>query len=336
MELRSTLSIPVTEPSQVGEARREALRLAQRLGLEEEDAGRVALVATELSGNLVKHAGGGELLVRALEPDSPAGVEMLALDRGGGMEDVARCLRDGFSTAGSAGEGLGAVGRISDLLQIHSAPGHGTAILSQVRARRAAGAVGLQAGVVSTPKPGQTVCGDGWAHATADRRSVLVVADGLGHGMEAAEAAVAAIRIFRDRAREAPAAILAAIHAGLRATRGAAVAVAEIVPAERVVRYAAVGNIAGIVMTPSGNRSMVSHNGIVGHQARRIQELTYPWEAGASLILTSDGILSRWDLGGLPGLLARHPALIAGVVYRDFGRGTDDTTVAVVRELAGA
>ena len=65
---------------------------------------------------------------------------------------------------------------------------------------------------------------------------------------------------------------------------------------------------------------------------RRVQEFTYPWPPGAILVLHSDGLLSHWTLDRHPGLAARHPMLLAGILYRDFRRGRDDTTVVVARE----
>lgn len=329
MEVAPTFCISVTEATQVGEARRQAVRLAESRGLAEATVGRVALVATELASNLVKHTGrGGELLVRPLDD---AGIELLALDRGAGMENVARCLQDGFSTAGSPGTGLGAVSRLSDLFQIYSVPGQGTAIMAQVGIHPAEGET-LTVGGVSRTMPGQEVCGDAWAAIRSNGTLSIMLADGLGHGPEAAEASSQAIRVFGRTFREAPAEILLAIQEALRSTRGAAVAVAEIVPAKREVRFAGVGNIAGVVLDAETSRSMVSHNGIVGHEMRRVQEFSYPWSAGSVLVLHSDGVSSRWDLGRYPGLWGRHPTVIAGVLYRDFARSNDDATAAVVRD----
>jgi len=79
-------------------------------------------------------------------------------------------------------------------------------------------------------------------------------------------------------------------------------------------------------------RNTVSHGGIMGHTVRRTQLFTYPWPAGGLLVMLSDGIASQWSLDAYPGLRQRDPALIAGVIYRDFVRGRDDATVVVVRE----
>jgi hypothetical protein len=72
-------------------------------------------------------------------------------------------------------------------------------------------------------------------------------------------------------------------------------------------------------------------NGTVGVQCRAYRLFTYPWPGGGALVMMSDGLKSHWQLGKYHGLLERHPGLIAGVLYRDYSRGTDDTTVLVVR-----
>ena len=89
--------------------------------------------------------------------------------------------------------------------------------------------------------------------------------------------------------------------------------------------------IAGTILANGATRSTVSHHGTAGHDARRIQEFTYPWEADALLVLHSDGLVSRWTLERYPGLVSRHPTLTAAVLYRDFRRGRDDTSVVVLR-----
>ncbi len=334
-----TLYLPVTEPSGAGEARRLVQYLAASLGLDETDAGRAALVATELAGNLVKHAArGGHLLAQPAAWSGGAGVEILSLDSGPGMANVARCLRDGFSTAGSPGTGMGAVSRMADEFDVHSAAGVGTALAARVWAggRRDSPAAGPAYAGVSIPKPGQEVCGDAWAAAERDGRTVVLVADGLGHGPEAAAASREAVRIFEATPGSDPVELLERVHGGLRSTRGAAAAVAVVDRAARSVRFAGVGNIAASVLAGGESRSMVSLGGIVGHEARRIQPFDYPFPAGALLVLHSDGLGSRWTLDRYPGLTTRDPLVVAGVLFRDFVRGTDDATVVAVRDEPAA
>jgi anti-sigma regulatory factor (Ser/Thr protein kinase) len=331
------LIFAVTEASQVGEARRRATELAEQSGFDGPGAARVALVVAELAGNLAKHARDGELLVRPLKRAGVAGIEVLALDRGPGMADVERCLSDGYSTAGSPGTGLGAVARLAESLDIFSNPQVGTALLARLWSRPVAPAgvaEPLVVAAVCVPKSGESECGDAWVVEPAGSRgATFLVADGLGHGPGAAAAARQAAAFFRANVGLGSVGILRSMHLALRSTRGAAVAVAEIDLEARLVRFAGVGNISGIVLSEDGGtRSVLSHNGTVGHVLNKLQEFVYPFPQGALLVLYSDGLGTRWDLATYPGLAARDPGLIAGVLYRDFKRGRDDVTVLAVRE----
>jgi anti-sigma regulatory factor (Ser/Thr protein kinase) len=335
LDRRETTMLSVEDASQVPSARRLASGLARGLDFDETTAGRAALVATELATNLVKHAHDGQMLFSAVEwADRPA-VEILALDRGPGMSSVERCFEDGYSTAGSPGTGLGAVRRLALGLDVDSRP-EGTAVLARI----GASAAGLRPGRevvtrgISVPCHGEDQSGDAWDHERREGRHTFLVVDGLGHGPDAARSADACVDAFRLRAGLAPAARVEALHAALRATRGAAVAVVEIDPGRRVVRFAGLGNIAGSIHGDGAARHLVSHHGTAGHVARTIGEYTYPWPARALLIVHSDGLASLRHLERYPGLLARDPAVVAGVLYRDFGRRRDDATVLVVREVA--
>jgi anti-sigma regulatory factor (Ser/Thr protein kinase) len=333
METRCGCLVRVEEESQVGDARRQFSRLAHELGFDETDAGRVALVATEMAGNLVKHtAGGGRLLAQPRVQGGVVGMDILALDRGAGIANVGQALRDGFTTAGSPGTGLGAISRLADRFDIHSAPGVGTAILARVWPRGTEPApVLLEVGAVHLSKPRESVCGDNWSIVARPGGATLLVADGLGHGPGAAEASVEAVRIFRANAEASPVQLVEAIHAGLRSTRGAAIAVAVLDAEAGQIRYSGVGNIAGSVAGGEREHSMVSHNGTAGHHVGRVQEFTYAWPAGTSVVMHSDGLQSRWTMARYPALAGRDPMLIAGVLFRDFCRETDDATVVVVR-----
>jgi hypothetical protein len=123
-----------------------------------------------------------------------------------------------------------------------------------------------------------------------------------------------------------------AAHGALRATRGAAMAVAAIQPVRGTVTFAGIGNISAAIHADGTARSLASHNGTVGHIMRKVQEFAYDWSAGAALVLHSDGINTRWRADAYPGLLQQHPALLAGVLFRDAARERDDATALVVRQ----
>jgi anti-sigma regulatory factor (Ser/Thr protein kinase) len=329
--MSSQVLLKVTESSQVAAARRRAIELAEGAGLDETDAGKVGLLVTELGTNLVKHAIAGQLIVRT--PGENV-VEVMSLDRGPGIANVSACLRDGFSTTGSPGTGLGALTRLSSEYDIHSVPKKGTIIVTRVTSRvsRTAAANQPRVGVVCLAKPGEDECGDGWAIATLADGPVCAVSDGLGHGPDAARASKLALKCFRERAHRSPKEILEMVHEGIRSTRGAALSVAQVNREERLVRFAGVGNVAGLIIEGNASRNMVSLNGTLGYQVHRVTEFAYPWSEKSLLIMHSDGLSTHWDLSAYPGLLARDPSLIAGVLYRDFARGRDDVTVLAVKE----
>lgn len=160
---------------------------------------------------------------------------------------------------------------------------------------------------------------------------MVAIADGLGHGVGAAEAAQEALATFKKQLNLGPGEILSHMHDALRKTRGAVAAVVEIRPKHMSLLYAGVGNISGVVLAGADSRSLVSHNGTLGITVPRIQEFRSAWSPDAVLVLHSDGIQSKWDLSSYRGLLARHPALIGGALLRDFRRQRDDASVIVVK-----
>ncbi|QQV79438.1 SpoIIE family protein phosphatase (plasmid) [Sphingomonas aliaeris] len=327
--------IEVRDVSQVAEARRTAVALAETHGFDESDAGRVAIVATELATNILKHGDGGNLLIDSFEDASGAGIECMALDKGIGMADVALSMRDGHSTTGTAGNGLGAVFRGSHATDIYSAPGCGTAIMARLQKGRPGSDRQVEHptyGAVSLPMRGEEACGDAWCRKDDDSGPTFMVADGLGHGPLAAQAAHAATRTFHASSNISPSEMLVAMHGALRPTRGAAVGIAHFDASSRQIVFAGVGNIAAtLVDAENGVRRMISNNGTIGHIARRMRDFIYPVTTTTLVILASDGLATSWDLASYPGLFSHHPALIAGVLWRDFNRGRDDVTVFVSR-----
>ena len=332
--MRDSIAIAITESSQTGEARRAALALASRLGFKETRRGTVGLVVTEVANNLVQHTPGGVVILRAIEHHAAVGIEILSLDRGPGMVNVDECLQDGFSTAGTAGNGLGAMRRLADRFDLYSTPDAGTALLVHLWSDAIVphpSDLTLEIGAICLPKRGEEVSGDAWATQIDHRHSRMLVADGLGHGTAAAKASSQAVRTFHDQSHCAPLAIVEAAHAALRSTRGAALAIADIDFEQQSVCFVGVGNIAASVSSFTEHRNLVSHNGTVGHEVHKVQAFTYPWYTNGLLIMHSDGLDTQWRLDRYPGLRQKHPSLIAGVLYRDFHRDRDDVTVLVAR-----
>ena len=328
----------VSESSAIAAVRRAGSVLASSLGLDETVAGKVALVITEAATNILKHAGSGDILLRGLAMGDARGIEVLAIDKGPGFDNIEQAMRDGMSTAGSYGIGMGSMQRLADEFDLHADTTHGSALRMAVwdsgqpphRSEWTVGAVCL-------PLPSEELCGDAWSCAGNDTQLLLMMADGLGHGPDAARASDAAVALVQPDSTFVPASMLQLAHGALHGTRGAAVAVACLDSAANELRFAGIGNISVSLHGGERARHLVSHNGIVGSNMRKVQEFAMPLTDDAMLIMHSDGIGTRWDLERYPGLSQRHPALIAAVLYRDHVRGRDDAgSVVAQRQRAGA
>ena len=330
----SQILLQIDDRTQVGEARRAAAQMTDVLAFDTTQSGKVALAVTEAATNIVKHAGSGKILLAPLTRGTAMGLEILALDRGPGISNVTASLRDGYSTAGSMGTGLGALSRVSPSFDLYTQPGRGTALRLEIwGAADIPPADELESGAVCVAKAGEEVPGDGWLLRTAgDYRTILVV-DGLGHGPDAARAARAATDAFAKQSSVAPGTLMQICHVALAPTRGAAGAAARVDPAKKQGSFAGIGNIACRVESSGERRQLVSHSGTLGHVMRRVQEFAFDFPKGALLILHSDGLTTRWSSADYPGLMAKHAGLIAGVLYRDHERGRDDVTVVVLKNL---
>ncbi|MBM0277977.1 SpoIIE family protein phosphatase [Micromonospora tarensis] len=323
----------VEASSAASAVRRAAERLGAQVEMDEAHIADLAIVAAELTSNLVKHADEGALLLRPVRRTGQAGVELVAIDSGPGMVDLTTSSRDGHSTAGTLGIGLGAIVRQASWFDGYSLPGRGTVIAVQIWPAKLPQPP--WAGALARPLSGETVSGDGYAVRVADGRHQVLVSDGLGHGPLAAAATEAALAAFRNAPSGPPAAVVGHLHRGMSHTRGAALAVAELAPEAGVLRYAGLGNITGVVVDGDGQRrGLVSLPGIAGHQRPAIREYDYPFAPGARLVMHSDGVVDRWRLTDYPGLAEKSPLVMAATLLRDAGVRRDDACVLVARSWA--
>lgn len=334
------LAFDLNDASRLGEARRAAVQRAESLGFGAVATGRVALIVTELGTNLLRHAAHGRLLIDVVGDAAARSLEVLAIDKGPGVDDLSACLEDGYSSSGTPGNGFGAVRRLADQFDAFSAVPAGTVVMARVAEKAAATTAamtaaksGFEIGAVAFAATGEVVCGDAWTAVEQDHRIAVLVADGLGHGPGAAEAAGAAVHEFRTDAFSGPSRVIERIHQVLRTTRGAAVAVAQLERDSKSVVFSGAGNISCRLLSGVGDRSLVSQHGTAGVQIRSLRDLTYEWPAHGLLILHSDGLKTRWTLE--PGLLRRHPSVIAAWLACTQRRGSDDVTVVVLRRHDG-
>jgi anti-sigma regulatory factor (Ser/Thr protein kinase) len=341
----------VEDASAVAACRKAVQIMAERLRFPASRAGQLAIAVTEAASNLHKHAEQGSLLLCVNRDDPQPGIDLVTIDAGPGVRDVSAALRDGQSTAGTLGIGLGAIRRLADFADLYSLPGRSTALAARFRAVPAGGTTphdppGI-GGAARPPKPpwpkppwpwgaglvrpitGETECGDAYGAVQEGDAVTAVLCDGLGHGPLAASAAAAGVAaVLEDPAGE-PAVLLERVHRRMSGTRGGAVGIVRI--SGQLARFAGLGNVAASIVSGGGRKSMLSIPGIAGHQARTIRQFEYEAPPGSAVILHSDGVSSRWEAAALPGLEARDPLLVAAVLLAEAGVHRDDAGVLVLR-----
>jgi anti-sigma regulatory factor (Ser/Thr protein kinase) len=318
----------ITDDTGPGALRRTVSARAERAGATPAGKGRAELVATELATNLLRHAKpGGWVLMR---PVPTRAIEFIAVDHGPGIADVTAAIEGKSPSPSGLGTGLAAVRRASSSFDAYSRPGHGTTVLAVVELTDEPPPpprtwAGVSVGITE-------VCGDGWAVAALDDGVAVAVVDGLGHGRHASAAADAALATFDARPDDLDTYVARANEA-MRSTRGGAATVCRMWPGK--LRYVAVGNVSGRLFTAAAQRGLAFSNGTLGVQAAppKATLVECEWPAGATLVLWTDGLTSRFDLANQPDLLRHDPAVVAATLHRDYSRERDDATVVVVRGL---
>jgi len=338
----------IKDEAQVGAARRAVHRHASVLGFTEDALAEVDIVVQEMGTNAARYAAGGGCLhwTTALGPDP--GLELFYCDQGPGIFDLDRAIRDGVSSGGSLGTGFGAMRRLLDEFDAYSTvkgttrrlsnprrTTHGTALLGRKWAAPGGGERGRElsrrVGVWSRPRPGDEANGDAYFIGHHGGERLLAVIDGLGHGRGAREAAAAAVEALAQWEGEPLGQVVTGVHDMLRATRGAVMAAVVIDPARERFSYAGVGNVEVRVFNSPEPARPIPSNGTLGARLSQVRVSPHRWAEGTTVVMATDGLSSTWDFGSYPGLLARSPQLLAGVLLRDYSRNSDDATVLVYR-----
>jgi anti-sigma regulatory factor (Ser/Thr protein kinase) len=319
--------LQVEDISAVGACRNAALAMAGRLRFPSARADKLALAVTEAASNLHKHARAGSLLLCVNRDADAPGIQLVTIDAGPGVRDVGAAMRDGHSTAGTLGIGLGAIRRLADFSDMYSMPGHGTALVARFWPEPGPAAV-RYAGLIR-PMTGETECGDAFGVVEADDTVTAVLCDGLGHGPLAAAASAQALAAVLDEPPAEPAALLERAHRRMSGTRGGAVGIVQL--SGQTARFAGLGNVAASILSAGSRKSMLSVPGIAGYQARTFRQFDYQVPPGAAIILHSDGLSSRWQVDALPGVDTRDPLLIAAVLLAEAGIHRDDAGVLVLK-----
>lgn len=321
----------IDDRSYISFIKREIHNLVANIGFSSQRGGEVDIIVSELTSNLIKYSNGGELLYRTGIDGGGKFFEVYCLDNGPGIAQVSHMMQDGISSSGTRGEGLGAIRRLSSRFQLYSLPGWGTVAYSRVYATEKepmAVRAAASFNVVNVCSPGESVSGDGYFVKESTGGFTVFLADGLGHGINAWQAAQEAIAVFRECPEQSPAEILRYMHPMVKKTRGLVATIAKLDVRSAEWKMCGIGNISTRVYTGLACRNYTPYNGIIGHNIpRTLNDSVVPVERHQALVMHSDGLRTRWNLNELPALLKYDPAMIAGVLFKDNARRTDDMTV---------
>lgn len=293
----------------------------------------LATAATELATNLLRHARGGRMVVRAVrrrvaDGADVAGVEVLAADRGPGIADPASAVAGAGHVGPGLGAGLAGARRLTHELDLDTRQGEGTC----VRVRTFAAPVARsEVAVHGRPLAGERISGDDGLVVRGDGALLVAVADGLGHGPEARAASSKAMAAIHA----APAAplpeLLTRAAAAVEGTRGVVLALVRLDLATREVEHLGVGDVRVAVQGPSGVSLLPGVPGsLTGRPGERLR--ARPARAALSphgaLLVCTDGLKS--GAAPRPGPIPEVTRLASELVA-DFARGTDDLLVVAVR-----
>lgn len=330
------ISFNIEDRSYLAVLKREVHHLAVISGLNEKKVAEIDIVVAELGSNIIKHGGGGEVLVMLASDPAPA-IEIIGIDNGPGISNIGKMMQDGMSTTKTLGHGLGAMQRLCDFLQIYSVKGWGTISLIRFFLKTPPThppKPGPEIRTLLLAKPGEKVCGDGF-YINADRTGIRIfLGDGLGHGPEANFAVNAAINAFRYCLLAELGEVLRYIHAEVKRTRGLVGTIANYNYKNSSWRLCGVGNIHTRIWTAAQPKTYLPYNGIIGHNLpRTINEQVIPHDTGTEqiLLLCSDGIRTRWDMSKYPALFRYDMSVMAAAIYKDHGRKTDDMSVVIIK-----
>ena len=128
MQTTKSETAPVRTSADVVSVRHLVRRWAVELGFTLVEQTKIVTAASELARNMIDYGGGGTLLLESLDDSPRKGLRLTFEDQGPGIPDIQAALRDGFTSGGGMGLGLGGAKRLSNEFELHSKVGEGTRV----------------------------------------------------------------------------------------------------------------------------------------------------------------------------------------------------------------
>jgi anti-sigma regulatory factor (Ser/Thr protein kinase) len=309
--------------------------MAKEIGFDECGREEISLVVSELASNIIKYAQRGIVTLTPVCNEQHEGLMIEAEDDGKGFNEHTS-MKDGVSTSGTLGMGLGAVNRLMDEFDILQRENHtGTRIVCKrwLHDNSNHGQhCPFDFGVFSRPKPNETANGDTFIIKNIRGATLVGVIDGVGHGELASQAANAARQYVERHAEQPLMEIFRGVDRACVATRGVVMALVILDWSKGTFRYASVGNIEVKVFNNRHDKpKFIVRRGIVGKHAPPPVVTENVWHVGDMLALHSDGISTHWQWHDFE-QYANHPAqVIAEHIYKSTQKDHDDATIVIVK-----
>ncbi|EXJ13913.1 SpoIIE family protein phosphatase [Imhoffiella purpurea] len=188
----------------------------------------------------------------------------------------------------------------------------------------------VSVGQAVRPLPGERLCGDQSGWWTRPERLRMALADGLGHGPEAHAAAVTLIERLAVMRPADLTELFADCDRALIGSRGAALAVVDVLFEENALLHAAVGNVRTLLIGQGQIRRLAGARGIVGGGFSGLRPERLPLSPGDWLVMFSDGIPEDADIR--PSLIASRPSdALAGRLLERWASDRDDAGILLYR-----
>jgi len=120
--------LPIRSPEDIVHMRQAVREHALRQGFSIVDQTKIVTAASELARNVINYGGGGEMILQLLVEGARKGVRLAFVDQGPGIPDIQLAMKDGYTTGGGMGLGLGGAKRLSSDFRIESRVGAGTRV----------------------------------------------------------------------------------------------------------------------------------------------------------------------------------------------------------------
>ncbi len=120
--------MPLKSSTDVVLARQAVRQWANELKFSLVDQTKLVTAASELARNTVDHGKGGFMTLEVVNGGARKGLKLVFEDQGPGIPDIQAALKDGFTTGGGMGLGLGGSKRLVSEFDVWSEPGKGTRI----------------------------------------------------------------------------------------------------------------------------------------------------------------------------------------------------------------